>query len=63
MLSGLLAMVLLSGTGCAFINVTVRPPPLLEAEAAAGQAGPPVVVVVPFTDARPQKGRGGMVKN
>jgi hypothetical protein len=62
-LPALLGLLLLSGTGCAFVNLTVRPLPVPELNPREGSSGPPVVVVVPFTDSRPQKGRCGMQKN
>ncbi len=62
-LPALLGLVLLSGTGCAFVNLTVHPPNLSEASSRQANAGPPIAVVVPFADERPDPSRCGLQKN
>lgn len=54
---------LLWGSGCAFVDVTVRPPERAVGSGVSGGRGRIVQVVIPFAEGRPEQNRCGMMKN
>lgn len=59
----LLLLVALSGSGCAFTDVSLRAPEVSEVARKCTGTRPLITLVTPFEDNRPQKKRCGMKKN